>query len=221
VRVAVNVSPRQIHGGHLSQVVADALRNSGIMPDRLQLEITEGLFMRDVDTTFRQLAELREFGIQILMDDFGTGYSSLSYFQRFTFDKVKIDQSFVRDVLTSRAAAAIIRAIVELGDALGMRVVAEGVETQGQMEELLALGCTHLQGYLFSPPVDAALHPCVGRVRASNRGMHRSLVADDPRRGLSMRWPTSWPSHPDRAPVSLRDLIQAGGKRRCYLHAIA
>lgn len=156
VRVAVNVSPRQIHGGHLCRVVADALRDSGITPDRLQLEVTEGLFMRDVDTTFRQLAALREFGIQILMDDFGTGYSSLSYFQRFTFDKVKIDQSFVRDVLTSRAAAAIIRAIVELGDALGMRVVAEGVETQGQMKALVSLGCTHLQGYLFSPPVDAA-----------------------------------------------------------------
>jgi diguanylate cyclase (GGDEF)-like protein/PAS domain S-box-containing protein len=153
VSVAVNLSPLQFVSDNLLGVVQNALSISGLTPRRLQLEVTEGLVIRDVERTFRQLEELRRLGIQILIDDFGVGYSSLSYFQRFPFDKVKIDKSFVDDVATSRAAKAIIQAVVGLGQQLGMAVVAEGVETEEQMRMLVALGCTHLQGYFISRPL--------------------------------------------------------------------
>ena len=156
IRVAVNISPMQIHAGDLSETIRHVLAETGLSPDRLQLEVTEGLFLRDADHTFRELEQLRRLGIQILMDDFGVGYSSLSYFERFRFDKVKIDQSFVRQMLTSQASAAIIQAVVGLGTTLGMGVVAEGVETPEQMTALVAAGCTHLQGYLFSKPLRSA-----------------------------------------------------------------
>lgn len=153
IKVAVNISPMQIHAGDLSEVVRNVLTATGLPSHRLQLEVTEGLFLRDVDLTFRELEQLRSLGIQILMDDFGIGYSSLSYFERFRFDKVKIDQSFVRQMLTSQAASAIIQAVIGLGTTLGMGVVAEGVETPEQMVGLVEAGCTHLQGYLFSKPL--------------------------------------------------------------------
>jgi diguanylate cyclase (GGDEF)-like protein/PAS domain S-box-containing protein len=153
IKVAVNISPMQIHAGDLCQVVRHVLDTTGLDPERLQLEVTEGLFLRDVDHTFRELAQLRALGIQILMDDFGVGYSSLSYFERFRFDKVKIDQSFVRQMLSSQASSAIIQAVVGLGRKLGMGVVAEGVETAEQMSALMEGGCTHLQGYLLSKPL--------------------------------------------------------------------
>lgn len=156
VRIAVNISPMQIHAGYLSEVVRHVLITTGLSPHRLQLEVTEGLFLRDVDHTFRELEQLRMLGIQVLMDDFGVGYSSLSYFERFRFDKVKIDQSFVRQMLTSQASAAIIQSVVGLGTTLGMGVVAEGVETAEQMAALVDAGCTHLQGYLFSKPLRSA-----------------------------------------------------------------
>ncbi|MDO6414251.1 EAL domain-containing protein [Sphingomonas sp. BIUV-7] len=153
VRVAVNLSPLQFQAGDLCATVAGILKETGLEANRLQLEVTEGLVIRDVERTFSELERLRALGIQILMDDFGVGYSSLSYFQRFPFDKVKIDKSFVDQITTSRAARAIVQAIVGLGDTLGMGVVAEGVETEDQMRLLVEAGCTHLQGYLFSPPV--------------------------------------------------------------------
>ncbi|BBF72584.1 hypothetical protein LH128_12308 [Sphingomonas sp. LH128] len=153
VRVAVNLSPLQFVSGKLVETVGAALAASGLCPSRLQLEVTEGLVIRDVERTFDQLEALRSLGIQILIDDFGVGYSSLSYFQRFPFDKVKLDRSFVEQVTQSQAARAIIQAVVGLGAQLGMAVVAEGVETHEQMEALVAMGCTHLQGYLFSRPL--------------------------------------------------------------------
>lgn len=156
IKVAVNISPMQVHAGDLCQVVSHVLNSTGLDPQRLQLEVTEGLFLRDVDHTFRTLAQLRALGIQILMDDFGVGYSSLSYFERFRFDKVKIDQSFVRQMLSSQASSAIIQAVVGLGRKLGMGVVAEGVETAEQMTALIDAGCTHLQGYLLSKPLRKA-----------------------------------------------------------------
>ncbi|MDN4633634.1 EAL domain-containing protein [Sphingomonas sp. PsM26] len=156
IKIAVNISPMQIHAGDLSEVVRHVLTTTRLSSHRLQLEVTEGLFLRDVDHTFRELEQLRALGIQILMDDFGVGYSSLSYFERFRFDKVKIDQSFVRQMLTSRASAAIIQSVVGLGTTLGMGVVAEGVETPKQMAALVDAGCTHLQGYLFSKPLGRA-----------------------------------------------------------------
>ena len=155
VRVAVNLSPLQFISDRLLDTVRAALSESGLTPNRLQLEVTESLVIQDVERTFRQLEELRDLGIQILIDDFGVGYSSLSYFQRFPFDKVKIDKSFVDEITSSHAASAIVSAVVGLGEQLGMGVVSEGVETEDQMEMLIALGCTHLQGYLFSRPMPA------------------------------------------------------------------
>lgn len=153
LRVAVNLSPLQFQNGDLSATVRSVLQDTGLPANRLQLEVTEGLVIRDVDRTFTELERLRALGIQILMDDFGVGYSSLSYFQRFPFDKVKIDKSFVDQITTSRAARAIVQAVVGLGSELGMGIVAEGVETEEQMHALVAAGCTHLQGYLFSKPL--------------------------------------------------------------------
>ncbi|UAK25477.1 putative bifunctional diguanylate cyclase/phosphodiesterase [Sphingomonas nostoxanthinifaciens] len=153
VRVAVNLSPLQFQAGDLSATVRSVLQDTGLAAERLQLEVTEGLVIRDVDRTFAELERLRALGIQILMDDFGVGYSSLSYFQRFPFDKVKIDKSFVDHITTSRASRAIVQAVVGLGEQLGMGIVAEGVETEEQMHALVAAGCTHLQGYLFSKPL--------------------------------------------------------------------
>lgn len=155
VRVAVNLSPLQFHSGKLIETVGRAINDSGIRANRLQLEVTEGLVIQDVERTFQQLEELRALGIQVLIDDFGVGYSSLSYFQRFPFDKVKIDKSFVDEIATSRTAKAIVQAVVGLGNALEMGVVAEGIETEEQMRLLIEGGCTHLQGYLLSKPVSA------------------------------------------------------------------
>lgn len=153
IRVAVNLSPAQFLSGRLVETVEAALAVSGLPANRLQLEVTEGLVIRDVESTFDQLTALKALGIQLLMDDFGVGYSSLSYFKRFPFDKVKIDKSFVDDIEQSQASRAVIAAVAGLGRALGMGIVAEGVETHAQRAELVALGCTHLQGYLFSRPL--------------------------------------------------------------------
>jgi diguanylate cyclase (GGDEF)-like protein/PAS domain S-box-containing protein len=152
LRIAVNLSPMQFESHDLVDTIARALTASGLAANRLQLEVTEGLVIRDVDNSFRILAELRALGVQILMDDFGIGYSSLSYFERFPFDKVKIDRSFVTKMATVPAARAIIEAVVGLGRTLGMGIVAEGVETEAQRDALTAIGCTHLQGYLFGRP---------------------------------------------------------------------
>ncbi|WP_407792370.1 EAL domain-containing protein [Pigmentiphaga litoralis] len=153
LRVAVNLSPLQFQAGNLSETVQAVLQDTGLAANRLQLEVTERLVIRDVDRTFLELERLRALGIQILIDDFGVGYSSLSYFERFPFDQVKIDKSFVDQITTSRAARAIVQAVVGLGEELDMGIVGEGVETEEQMLALIAAGCTHLQGYLFSRPL--------------------------------------------------------------------
>lgn len=152
VRLAVNLSPLQFESGSLLHVIRSALSRTNFPASRLQLEVTEGLVLRDVDQTFKQLDDIRNLGIQILMDDFGVGYSSLSYFERFRFDKVKIDKSFVASMTTSVASQAIVQAVIGLGTKLGMGIVAEGVETVSQARMLIDCGCTHLQGYLFSKP---------------------------------------------------------------------
>lgn len=153
IRVAVNLSPMQFQSGRLCAKVRDILQETGLEPQRLQLEVTEGLLIRDVERTFQQLEQLRAIGIQILMDDFGVGYSSLSYFERFIFDKVKIDRSFVDSAPISPASQAVIRAVVQLGATLGMGIVAEGVETSEQMALVADFGCTHAQGYLVGRPI--------------------------------------------------------------------
>ncbi|NCP17837.1 MAG: EAL domain-containing protein [Erythrobacter sp.] len=156
LRFAVNLSPQQFKSGELPSIVRAALRRTGLAPDRLQLEVTERLVIENAEETFVQLEELRGLGIQILMDDFGVGHSSLSYFQKFPFDKVKIDKSFIAGVETSKSSRAIVEAVVGLGRQLSMGIVAEGVECEKQRLLLSSLGCTHLQGYHFSPAMPLA-----------------------------------------------------------------
>lgn len=150
VRVAVNLSPLQFRSGNLLSVVTDALKHSGLPPRRLELEITETLLLEKSAQVLATLHALRALGVRISMDDFGTGYSSLSYLRSFPFDKIKIDQSFVRDLGANREAQAIIRSIVSLGKGLGVTITAEGVETEAELSCLRAEGCDEGQGFLFS-----------------------------------------------------------------------
>ena len=138
--------------GNLVREVEHALAASGLAAGRLELEITESVLLQDNDTTMGILHRLRSLGVRISMDDFGTGYSSLSYLRRFPFDKIKIDQSFVRNFSAEKGSVEIIRAVVGLGQALSMEVLAEGVETVEQLRMLQKEGCDALQGYLFSKP---------------------------------------------------------------------
>jgi predicted signal transduction protein with EAL and GGDEF domain len=156
VRIAVNVSPVQFRGQTLALNVATALAASGIAPSRLELEITEAVLMRDDEAALAMLHQLRALGVKIALDDFGTGYSSLSYLHRFPFDKIKIDRSFVKNIGDEGASSAIIQAVVNIATASNMTTTAEGVEQEWQRELLRELGCTEMQGYLFSPAVSAA-----------------------------------------------------------------
>jgi EAL domain-containing protein (putative c-di-GMP-specific phosphodiesterase class I) len=154
VRVAVNVSPVQFRSQTLALNVAAALAASGLPPSRLELEITEAVLIRD-DAALDALHQLRKLGVRIALDDFGTGYSSLSYLQRFPFDKIKIDRSFIRDIAGPGASSSIVQAVVNIAAASDMMTTAEGVETEQQRNLLYILGCNEMQGYLFSPAVPA------------------------------------------------------------------
>ncbi|MDP1925192.1 MAG: bifunctional diguanylate cyclase/phosphodiesterase [Thiobacillus sp.] len=153
--VAVNLSARQFLDPELPQAVQAVLAETGLEPAYLELEVTESIAMHDVATTIRTLDALRQAGIRCSIDDFGTGYSSLSYLKRLPLDKLKVDQSFVRDMDGDADAAAITRAIVDLGHSLGIRVIAEGVENPRQRELLTGYGCDEAQGYLFGRPLPA------------------------------------------------------------------
>jgi diguanylate cyclase (GGDEF)-like protein/PAS domain S-box-containing protein len=154
--LAVNVSPRQFHqAAFVSQVLA-ALAGSGADARHLKLELTEGLLLQDVEDTIAKMAQLKGYGVGFSLDDFGTGYSSLSYLKRLPLDQLKIDQGFVRDVLTDPNDATIARTIVALGTSLGLHVIAEGVETEAQREFLARSDCHAWQGYLLSRPVPVA-----------------------------------------------------------------
>jgi diguanylate cyclase (GGDEF)-like protein/PAS domain S-box-containing protein len=152
VKVAVNLSPVQFKSRNLVQAVLTALAYSRLPATRLELEITESVLLGETDANLAILHQLRGLGVHISMDDFGTGYSSLSYLRSFPFDKIKIDQSFVRELAERPDCMAIIRAVVGLGTSLGIATTAEGVETPEQLERLRAEGCTELKGFLFSPP---------------------------------------------------------------------
>ncbi len=151
--VAVNISPLQFKGGNLAATVASALGQSGLPPERLELEITEGALLDETNLVISTLHTIRSLGVKISMDDFGTGYSSLSYLRKFPFDKIKIDQSFVRGLGESADCNAIVRAVAGLGASLGMRITAEGVETPEQMSRVRTEGCTEVQGYLTGRPL--------------------------------------------------------------------
>jgi diguanylate cyclase (GGDEF)-like protein len=168
-RISVNVSPLQFRRPGLVEAAAEALARSGLPPDRLELEITESVLLDDDATTRETLHRLRALGIRIAIDDFGTGYSSLRTLRGFPFDKIKIDRSFTRDLGISPDARSIVSAIVGLGRALGMRITAEGVETEEQLACLLAEGCSEAQGYLFSRPRPAEEIPMLLRTLAQRR----------------------------------------------------
>ena len=160
LKVAVNLSPVQFKDIGLIETITDALRSAGLPANRLELEITEGVLLNDNEPTLQTLFKLRALGIRISMDDFGTGYSSLSYLRSFPFDKIKIDQSFIRDIgleqgAESGGAVAIVRAVTGLSSSLGIATTAEGVENEDQLARLIAEGCTEVQGYLFSRPYPA------------------------------------------------------------------
>jgi len=156
VRVAVNLSVVQFKNKRLFETVEGVLRETGLKPTRLELEITESLLLADNEPTLKTLHKLRAIGVRISMDDFGTGYSSLSYLRSFPFDKIKIDRSFMRDLKSKGDSLAIIKAVIGLGHSLGMSTTAEGIETEEQLTAVREQGCNEVQGFLFSPPVSAA-----------------------------------------------------------------
>ncbi|MGE0081537.1 MAG: EAL domain-containing protein [Thiohalomonadaceae bacterium] len=155
VLVAVNVSTRQLAQPDLHERVAAILADTGLEADNLELELTESVIMTDPDAMLHKLMRLKDLGAQLAIDDFGTGYSSLSYLSSFPFDKLKIDKSFIRDVTVSPHDAEIALAIIDLAHSLKLRVIAEGVETEGQLSYLLRHGCDQIQGYHFSPLLTA------------------------------------------------------------------
>jgi diguanylate cyclase (GGDEF)-like protein len=157
VRVAVNVSPIQFANPALPTVVTSALAKSGIAPGRLELEITEGVFLDESASSDHMFKMLKSLGVRLALDDFGTGYSSLGYLKKAPFDKIKIDQSFVRGAaIAGNRNAAIIKAIVTLADTLGMETTAEGVEVHDEIALVRELGCSHIQGYVYGKPARAA-----------------------------------------------------------------
>ena len=156
IKVAINLSPAQFRGKNLVGIVVSAMAAAGIASNRVELEITEAILLQNNEATLAILHQLRDLGVRISMDDFGTGYSSLSYLRSFPFDKIKIDQSFVRDLNKNKDAIAIIHAVSGLGTSLGMTTTVEGVETKEQLELVRAEGCTEVQGYLFSKPRPAS-----------------------------------------------------------------
>lgn len=164
--MAVNISAKQFAQADLVGQIQQVLQASGLAPDTLRLELTESVTMRDEERTTRILSELRKLGVRLCIDDFGTGYSSLSYLRRFALDILKIDRSFVADMLNNSESREIVKTILSLGSNLGMQVIAEGVETAEQANELKSLGCEFAQGYLFSKPLEPA-------------ATARSLVASD------------------------------------------
>ncbi len=153
--MAVNVSAKQFAQPDLVQQVSQVLQDTGLAPGNLRLELTESVTMRDEEHTTRILGELRKLGVRLCIDDFGTGYSSLSYLRRFALDILKIDRSFVCDMLENSESREIVKTILNLGSNLGMKVIAEGVETTEQVAQLRSLGCEFAQGYLFSKPLDS------------------------------------------------------------------
>jgi diguanylate cyclase (GGDEF)-like protein len=187
LKIAVNLSPAQFRHPGLIGMITQVLAETGVEPDRLEIEITENILLGDVETTFATLQALKGLGIGIVMDDFGTGYSSLSYLRQFPFDKIKIDRSFIRDLEHTHEAASIVRAVVALGHSLGMRANAEGVETLRQAEILTHEGCEEVQGYYFGKPMPGAELAAFMRARPDrgpppdlSRGRVRPLTPPSP-----------------------------------------
>ena len=158
LQVAVNLSPVQFQYADLAGLVHLILLETGLAPGRLELEITEGVIFDDPVRALAVLRRLKSLGVKVAMDDFGTGYASMSSLQSFPFDKIKIDQSFVADVSINAQSAAIVRSILGLGKALGMPVIAEGVETESERAFLMREGCREIQGFLIGRPEPIATY---------------------------------------------------------------
>jgi EAL domain-containing protein (putative c-di-GMP-specific phosphodiesterase class I) len=154
--VAVNLSARQFRDKNLDRIIADVISDIGIDPKFLEFELTESILMQDTVQAAAMLRNLKSLGVSIAVDDFGTGYSSLAYLKRFPLDTLKIDREFVRDCVSDPDDAAIAQSIVSLAHNLGLHVVAEGVETQEQLQYLASVGCDEMQGFYFSKPVPQA-----------------------------------------------------------------
>ena len=153
LHIAVNLSVSQILNANITELIAKVLRDTGLPPEYLELEITESIFLKDAEYAIIKLKELKAMGIKLAIDDFGTGYSSLTYIKRFPIDILKIDKSFIRDISGESVAEAIIPAIITMGHGLNLEVIAEGVEQEIQLKYLRALGCDSFQGYYFSQPL--------------------------------------------------------------------
>ncbi|NBC35211.1 EAL domain-containing protein [Novosphingobium sp. FSY-8] len=208
VRVAVNVSPLQFANPSLPGIVTNALAAAQVDPARLELEITESVFLNDSADTDAMFTALKRIGVRLALDDFGTGYSSLGYLQKAPFDKIKIDQGFVRGAtMAGNRNSAIIAAIVSLADALGMETTAEGVETLDELELVRALGCSHVQGYIYAKPLT--------RLEADERTAgDLRMVASGPRAARpvrrSMLRKVNLESDGERYPVTIRNISSTG-----------
>jgi len=173
IGISVNLSARQFRQRNLAEVVALALHDTGLAPCYLELEITESMMMDNVELAIATLDKLKAMGIKLSIDDFGTGYSSLSYLKRFPIDVLKIDQSFVRDISQDPEDAPIVRSLITLAHSLKLKVIAEGVETQGQLDYLGTHRCDVIQGYYFSRPVSAA---AIEQLLQQNAVLSRPLI---------------------------------------------
>jgi EAL domain-containing protein (putative c-di-GMP-specific phosphodiesterase class I) len=208
VRVAANLSAAQFLRRDLVASVLRALDVTGLAPEHLELEITEGLLMRDTTGTTATLRRLADLGIRIALDDFGTGYSSMSYLKRFPVHKIKIDRAFVTGIADDRGDAAIVRAVTCLAHDLDLTVSAEGVETPEQVARLRALGCDELQGYYFGRPMPASdfaarIHELTASRDESWPPAHASPTIAPPRPGTvasTISRPPSDPVARQRAP---------------------
>ncbi len=176
LKLSVNISPVQFAFGDISEMVERVLKDTGLQPCRLELEITEGVLIQDPEQALLLLNRIRAIGVMIALDDFGVGYSSLSYFRQFPFDKIKIDRSFVAEMLDSNQALSIVQAVISLGKGLNLQIVAEGVETHRQLALLTKQGCTQAQGYLFGRPMP--IDSYVGSVLSdTTQGQHRGVAS--------------------------------------------
>ena len=212
VRVSVNLSPIQFNDPNVVDMVRRHVRETGVRPDRLELEITEGVFLADSDTTDDTFAKLKKIGVRLALDDFGTGYSSLGYLKKAPFDKIKIDQSFVRGASSAtNRNAAIIRAIVTLAETLGMDSCAEGVETHDDLQLMRELGVSMIQGYIFGKPCAAE----AARDIANSPTMIAAGFAciREPRHRLMRRAVAS--INGERVELKLRNISSSGALAEC------
>jgi diguanylate cyclase (GGDEF)-like protein/PAS domain S-box-containing protein len=204
VRMAVNVSAQQFHRGNIISAVTEALNKTGLDPRWLELEITESLTLDDTENTILIMRDLKMLGVSLSLDDFGTGWSSLAYLRRFPLDRIKIDRSFMRDVVSQPAAEAVVRGILSLARNLGIACVGEGVETRLQLEYLQRQMCPEIQGYLYSP----ALPPgdCTQLMRAG-KAAFLNVASVGPKR-IHVVEPSTFGSDGHDTPIALREAVQ-------------